>query len=123
MSEDIDPEQNTATPFLLKVWYVYMFIVIACLYIAGIVSRDSSVNSYIMLGVIAMLVSPLKSIIEAINRNKELKREYEERKRKAAEAKNKQSEEEGREQGRAKVMAANELEGRHAAKTASPRNT
>lgn len=122
MSANTNIERNITTPLLLKTWYVGMFFCTASLYVLGIISRDNSDNSCVVLGIIAMFITPVENIIKAASRNNELKKEYEERKRKAAETRGKQSDEERREQERERIKAANELAKRHAAKSRSAQN-
>ena len=116
MSENTNIERDTAR---LKVWYAGMFFCTGSLVALGIISRDKPVDLYVTLGIIAMLIPPVENLISAIARNIELKKEYEERMRRAAERRARLSEAEKKEQEKDKIRAANELAKRHAAKSES----
>jgi len=99
---------------MLILWYVGMIFCTISLHILGFISKDSSVDLYVVWAIIVMLITPVESVFIAIIRNNELKREYEERSRKAAELRAKLSEEEKQEQEREKKRAAIEFARRHA---------
>lgn len=111
-------EPSASTPFPLKVWYVGMFFSMASLHVLGVISRDDSVNSYVILGIIAMFIPSVINTAEEVSSYIELRREHEEQEQKAAEIREKQHKEKAQEQ----VMAASELAKRNATHTISAQN-
>jgi len=51
---------------LRKLWYILMFVCSVGLYVIGVITRDSSVNTFAVLGLLAMLIVPLGNAIGAI---------------------------------------------------------
>ena len=113
-------EQSVSTPFPLKVWYVGMFFSMASLHVLGIISRDDSVNSYVILGIIAMFIPSVINTAKEVSSYIESRREHEEREQKAAETRERQHQEEMQEQE--KVMAASELAKRNTTHTINAQN-
>jgi hypothetical protein len=118
MPENTNAEQSKASFIPLAIWYVGMIFCTVGLCALGIISKDNSVNSYVVLGAIAMCYPPVENMVKTARRNIELRKEYEERKRKAEEEKLMRMEMEKQAQEKGKIMAASELAKRQAAKAA-----
>src|ERR1017187_8434432 len=119
MSEAASLVPKKTTSFLMMLWYVFMFLCTLILHAIGIFTKDSSVDAYVMLGIIVMLAIPVVNIASAIIRINELKKEDAERERREAELKaslHASTEEEIQEQEREKIRAAKELAARQSAR-------
>jgi len=113
------------TPAISKAWHMWMLFLTISLFVLGIYSFDKSVSLYIALGVVAISITPVVKMINAIRKRNEL-REYKEQKRKAAEKsihlRANLSKEEKQEVEMKKIKAANEFAKRHAANSENTEN-
>ena len=121
MTEAANTAQNTTASRLLKVWYATMTFCTVSLYIIGIILKDSSVNWFVLLGIIAICITPVVRIIKAAKKLSELK-ERKEQKQMAAGRLANLSTEERQEIEKEKKRAAIEFAKRHAAKSESPQD-
>jgi bacteriorhodopsin len=115
MTESAKKEKKKSISFMLILWYMAMFLCTLALHALGVITQDNSGNSYVAIGILAMIGVPVVNLISAMIKNNELRKEAEERDRKAAERRRaKLDEEERLEQEKEKSRASMEFARRHA---------
>ena len=121
MAKNTNADQDLNNSVLNKIWSFGMFSSSMTLYVLGVVSMDSSVNVYVVLGIAAVSITPVRTVIRAISALGELK-EYERQKRLAAQLRGSMTEEEKLQYEKDKARASSELAMRQSSKVGNPSN-
>lgn len=85
MSDYTNMEQDESSGFPTKAWLGIMLFCVVSLGVLGSLSGDKEVYFYVKLGILVMFLAPVRDMIIAAGKVNDFWKEYDERKRKAAE--------------------------------------